>query len=151
AMKKMSRREMARILAGVPALRIMPMGGQPPAASGYIGPLTGVTTGIDDRRFDPVVFSRDLYAAAPRRLRFSAHTREQAEQWQAQLRTRLTELMGGFPRERHALRPVTLETRTFPGYRREKVVFDSRPGVSVLAYVLVPANAKTPAATMICV
>src|SRR5262245_45545313 len=105
-MRKMSRRELARILAALPALRAIPIGGQAPASSGYIGPLTGVTTGIDDRRFDPVVFSRDLYASVPRRLRFTARTRAQAEQWQAQLRTRLTELMGGFPRERGPLRPV---------------------------------------------
>jgi dienelactone hydrolase len=44
-----------------------------------------------------------------------------------------------------------LETRTFAGYRRDKVVFDSRDGVSVLAYVLVPDNLPRPAATVICV
>src|SRR5205823_7224805 len=37
------------------------------------------------------------------------------------------------------------------GYRREKVVFDTRPGVSVLAYILLPEKAPTPAPTMICV
>ena len=67
------------------------------------------------------------------------------------LRAKLTELIGGFPSAREPLRPVTLETRTFPGYRREKVVFDSRPGVSVLAYVLIPTSAAAPAATVICV
>jgi hypothetical protein len=106
-MRKMSRRELARILAAVPALRAIPAGGQAAAPSGYIGPLTGVTTGINDRQFDPVIVARDLYAAAPRRLRFSARTRPQAEQWQPQLRAKLTELMGGFPRERQPLRPAT--------------------------------------------
>src|SRR5207249_11511623 len=80
-----------------------------------------------------------------------APTRGQAEEWQQQPRGRLTGLLGVFPPERQPLRAVTLETRAFPGYRREKIVFDSRPGVSVLAYLLLPANAKTPAATMICV
>ena len=46
---------------------------------------------------------------------------------------------------------MTLETRAFPGYSREKIVFDSRPGVSVLAYLLLPANASRPAPVMICV
>ena len=46
---------------------------------------------------------------------------------------------------------MTLETRSFPKYRREKIVFDSRPGVSVLAYVLLPAGATTPVPAMICV
>ena len=63
----------------------------------------------------------------------------------------MTDLVGGFPSERGPLRPATLETRTFPGYRREKIVFDSRPGVSVLAYVLQPTNAKTPAPVVVCV
>jgi Dipeptidyl aminopeptidases/acylaminoacyl-peptidases len=44
-----------------------------------------------------------------------------------------------------------LETRTFAGYRRDKIVFDSRDGVSVLAYVLVPDKLPRPAATVICV
>ena len=121
---------------------------QPPT---YTGPLTGVTNGIDDRHFDPVVFTRDLYAAAPRRLRFQAHTRREAEEWQRTLYAKLTDLVGGFPSERAPLRPATLETRTFPGYRREKIVFDSRPGVSVLAYLLLPQKASTPAATVICI
>src|SRR5204863_8241166 len=80
-----------------------------------------------------------------------ARTRGQAEEWQQQLRARLIDLLGVFPLERQPLRPVTLETRAFPGYRRVKIVFDSRPGVSVLAYLLLPTAAKSPAATMICV
>jgi dienelactone hydrolase len=58
--------------------------------------------------------------------------------------------VGGFPAERRPLRPVVIETRSFPGYRREKVVFDSRPGVSVLAYVLLPEGRRKPP-VMICV
>jgi dienelactone hydrolase len=123
----------------------------PPVPSTYIGPLTGVTKGLDDRRFDPVAIVQGLYAAAPRTLRFRARTRAEAEEWQKTLRTKLTELVGGFPSERAALNPVSLETRVFPGYTREKLVFDSRPGVSVLAYLLLPEKARRPAAVMICV
>src|SRR5438128_2141914 len=124
-MRTLSRRELARMLVALPAMRALPLGAQAPDPSGYIGPLTGVTQGLDDRRFDPVAFTRDLYAAAPRRLRFQARTRGQAEEWQEQLRAKLTDLIGVFPRERQPLRPATLETRAFPGYRREKIVFDS--------------------------
>ena len=150
-MKTVSRRELARLLAALPAVHALPLGAQAPQPSGYIGPLTGITTGLDDRGFDPVAFTRDLYAAAPRQLRFQARTRGQAEAWQQQLRTKVSDLIGAFPSQRQPLRPVVLETRAFPGYRREKIVFDSRPGVSVLAYVLMPAKIATPAATMICV
>src|SRR5688500_9953979 len=105
---------------------------QTPAPSAYVGPLTGVTKGLEGRRFDPVAYTLDLYSAAPRRLRFQARARNEAEAWQKTLRAKLTELIGGFPAARQPLRPITLETRTFPGYTREKVIFDSRPGVSVL-------------------
>ncbi len=150
-MRKVSRRELGRMAAAVTAARALPLGAQTPTSSGYVGPLTGITKGLDDRRFDPVAFTLDRYRAAPRRLRFQARTRAQAEEWQSTLRAKVTELIGGFPSERQPLRPVTLETRAFPGYRREKIVFDSRPGVSVLAYLLLPATARTPAATVICV
>ena len=157
-MRKLSRRELAQMAAAITATRgiaasadqIAP-GASAQGRSDYIGPLTGVTSGIDDRRFDPVAHTRDRYAAAPRRLRFQARTRPQAEQWQKAFRSKLTELVGGFPSERVPLRPVTLDTRTFPTYTREKIVFDSRPGVSVLAYLLRPLTAQTPAATVICI
>jgi dienelactone hydrolase len=151
--------------AAMTAARGIVVTAQPPPGQGgppgYIGPLTGVTSGIDGRRFDPVAYTRDRYAAAPRRLRFQARTRPQAEEWQKALRSKVMELVGltdlsrrganGAEVARQALRPVTLETRTFPTYSREKVVFDSRPGVSVLAYVLRPQKASTAAATVICV
>jgi hypothetical protein len=150
-MTDISRRELARLAAGVTAARLARLEAQAPAPSTYSGPLTGVESGLDGRRFDPVAYTLDLYAAAPRRLRFEARTRSDAEAWQQQLRAKLTELVGGFPAERPPLRPMTLETRTFRGYRREKLLFDSRPGVSVLAYLLLPDTARRPVATVICI
>ena len=152
-MSRVSRRELGKIAAGVAATAALPVSAQTPVAgaTGYVGPLTGVTSGIADRRFDPVAFTRDLYASTPRRLRFQATTRAQGEVWQRDLRAKLTELMGGFPSERVPLRPVTLESRAFSSYRREKVVFESRRGVSVLTYVLIPNAARTPAPVVICV
>jgi len=150
-MAKVSRRELGRVAAGIVAARALRAAAQAPAAHAYIGPLTGVEADLADRGFDPVAHARDRYAATTRRLRFQARSRADAEAWQQALHAKVTELVGGFPYERSPLRPIVLETRTFPGYRREKIVFDSRPGVSVLAYVLLPASAKTPAPAMICV
>jgi len=148
-MTKLTRRGLARLAAGaIPALA--QQGSSPP--NNYIGPLTGVTSGTEDRRFDPVTYARDLYDATPRQLAFQARTRAQAEAWQKKLRTKVTGLVGGFPATRTPLRPATLEIREFPSYRREKLVFDSRPGMSVLAYVLTPkSSVKTPPPVMICV
>jgi dienelactone hydrolase len=151
AVQKISRRDLGRLAAGLTAAHSLRIRALAPAQPPYVGPLTGVTTGLEDRAFDPVAFGRGLFAAAPRRLRFQARTRSDAEAWQQTLRAKLIELVGGFPSERPPLRPAVLETRTFSGYRREKVVFDSRPGVSVLAYVLLPQQARTPMAAMICV
>ena len=151
-MPTVSRRELVQLAGGLAAVRAVKARAQAPtASSSYIGPLTGVREGIEDRRFDPVAFTRDLYAKTPRRLQFTARTRPEAEAWQKTLRRKLTELIGGFPDARVPLRPVTLETRPFPGYTREKLVFDSRPGVSVLAYLLLPDKARRPAPVMICV
>ncbi len=133
------------------AAKAVPLRAQSPAPASYIGPLTGVDKGIDDRHFDPVAYTHELYDAAPRKLRFQARTAKQAEAWQAKLRAKLTELLGGFPSERVPLRPASLEIREFPGYRREKIVFDSKKGVSVLAYVLTPSQGRRPFPTMICV
>src|SRR5262249_6073510 len=150
-MKKLSRPRLGQMGAAGALSRARPPAEQTPASTTYIGPLTGVTDGIEERRFDPVAYARDRYAAAPRRLRFQARTRSDAEAWQKSLRAKLSELVGGFPSERTPLRPVTLETRTFRNYRREKIVFDSRPGVSVLAYVLRPARATNPSPSLICI
>ena len=150
-MAKLSRRELVRLAGAIPAARAVRLDAQTSARPAYIGPLTGVTTNLQDRRFDPVAYTRDLYAAAPRQLRFRAGNRREAEAWQKTLRSKLTELVGGFPTTRTPLRAITLETRAFPGYAREKIVFDSQPGVSVLAYLLLPEKVRRPAAVMICV
>jgi len=150
-MDKVSRRELGRLAAGLAAAHALPLGAREQSPSTYVGPLTGVASGLADRGFDPVVYIRELYAAAPRQLRFQARTRTDGERWQAALRTKLTELLGGFPPQRPSLRPVVLETRSFGGYRREKIVFDSRPGVSVLAYVLLPLERATRVTAVVCV
>jgi len=150
-MTKLSRRELGRLAAAMTATRMAHLGAQTRQPAGYIGPLTGVTSGVDDRRFDPVLYARNRFSAAPRRLRFQARTRPEAEAWQKTLRAKITELVGGFPSSRSPLRPVTLETRAFAGYRREKIVFDSREGVSVLAYLLLPDRVRPPMPAVICI
>jgi len=82
---------------------------------------------------------------------FRATTRKQAEAWQKQLRPKIVELMGGFPEKRSPLQPQTLEVRDYPGYRREKFVFQSRPGLGVLGYLLTPTAGKAPFAPVICI
>src|SRR5258706_9864791 len=93
-----SRRELAHLGAGLAAAPALPVFAQRPAASAYIGPLTGVENGIEGRNL--VAYTLDRYSAAPRRLRFQARSRGEADRWQKKLRTKLTELIGGFSRGR---------------------------------------------------
>lgn len=90
---------------------------------------------------DPVRWTQERYQSAPLRLTFRATDRADAEAWQHTLRAKLTELIGGFP-ERIALQPQTLDVRQYPKYRRERVLFHSRPGVAVAGYLLTPVGGK---------
>jgi len=121
------------------------------AAATYTGPLDGFENKVNVDDFDPVRYTLGLHDSAPLELAFKPGTRRQTELWQKKLSAKLTELLGGFPRQRSPLNPKTLEVRDFPGYRREKFVFESRPGMPVLAYLLLPKAARTPVATAICI
>ena len=149
-MRRFSRRDLARTAVGLTAARALPLRARQRGSSSYIGPLTGVDL-LEGRGFDPVKYAIDRIGATPRALGFQAKSRTQGDAWQKQLRAKVIELIGGFPSARQPLRPVTLETRAFPAYRREKIVFDTAPGVSMLVYVLLPQSRKTPAPAMICV
>jgi dienelactone hydrolase len=119
-------------------------------AAGMAAADTESTT-LDDKALDPVLWTRMRYEQMPLRLTFRASSRKQAEQWQKQLRAKLTELLGGFPQERTPLEALVIETREFPAYRRERVLFTSRPGVKVAAWLLTPKENKAPHPVMICV
>jgi hypothetical protein len=114
----------------------------------YTGALDG--TNLDPARFDPVLYSRLRYDKAPLQLTFRADSKKAAEVWQKKLRVKLTELVGGFPERGAAPKAEILETRDYPLYKREKFIFESRPGVMVLGYALLPKKAG-PHATMICI
>ena len=105
---------------------------------------------IESDELDPVRWTLERYQSAPLRLTFRATNRPDAEIWQQELRAKLTELLGGFPL-RTPLRPETLEVRQFPGYRRERILFQSRPGVAVFGYLLTPAGRKSPFPTVVAV
>ena len=145
----MTRRDLARIAAAGSAA-LFPKG-KAQAAGKYAGPLDGLEDKVDPLAFDPVIFTQKLYETAPLRLTFRATSRKKAEAWQRQLRSKLTELLGGFPDQRSPLSPQTLETREFPAYRREKFVFQSRPGLYVLGYLLTPLKRARPHPVMVCV
>jgi len=146
---RISRRQLAYAAVAGAALR----GQETPKAAQntYGGPLEGLAAKVDTRSFDPVAWTLDRQQTAPLKMTFQAKTRKQAEAWQRQFRAKLVELVGGFPDARPTPHAQTLESREFPTYKREKFVFESRPGVGVLAYLLTPANARPPYAVAICI
>ena len=117
----------------------------------YGGALEGMESKVDMKEFDPVAWTLGQHDEAPMKLTFRAKTRKQAEAWQRQFRAKLIELIGGFPSTRAPLHPQTLETRDFPTYKREKFIFESRPGVGVLGYLLTPTGSAAPHAAVVCV
>lgn len=135
----MTRRDLGRIAVGTAAL----LDKRPARAADtakYTGALDGFEDKVDATGFDPVLYTKKLHDAAPLRMTFTAQTRPQAEQWQRNLRAKLTELLGGFPARPSPLEAQTLEVRDYPEYRREKFVIQSRPGLYVLGYLLTPQS-----------
>ena len=109
----------------------------------YQGSLAKFENQVDAQEFDSLAWTRKRYEEMPRRLRFQAKDRKAAEAWQKKLRAKLTELMGGFP-PRVSLNAKILETRDFPGYKRDTVIFESRPGLGVFGYLLIPKSKPGP-------
>ncbi len=107
-------------------------------------------TGATHSGLDPVKWTLDRYQSAPLQLTFRATNRAEAEAWQRELRAKITELLGGFP-PRTPFEAETLEVRQYPAYRREQILFSSRPGVAVIGYLLTPAGRKPPYPTVIAI
>ena len=127
---KLTRRELGLSGLGVAALASSASDAE--TESAYSGALDGFEEQVDLVTFDPVIWSRQRHDKAPLQMTFRATSLPQARTWQKRLRKKLTELVGGFPQERGDLKTQTLEVKEYPEYRREKFVFESRPGVYVL-------------------
>src|SRR6185295_8944836 len=68
----------------------------------------------------------------------SLRTEGQLLELRAAIRARLLDLLGGLPAERTPLNARIVGTIPMHGYRIEKLVFESQPGVHVTALVYVP-------------
>ena len=145
----MTRRELA--LVGGAVLAARKAGRAQGAAAKYRSALDGLESKIDIARFDPIAYTLKLHDEAPLALTFRASGRRDAEAWQKKLRPKIEELMGGFPKTATPLQSQTLEVKEYPNYRREKFVFQSRPGLGVLGYLLTPKTGKAPYAPVVCI
>jgi dienelactone hydrolase len=71
-------------------------------------------------------------------LAFAASDRSGWLAWRETLAHRLSQLLGSFPTNRADLRSETIRSEQCTGYTREKIVFETEPGVTVPAYLLIP-------------
>ena len=136
---------------GLAAAALSSAAASPAADALYTGALDGFEAKVSMPAFDPVAWSMERHARAPLALTYKPANKRATEAWQKKLRVKVQELIGGFPKDKSPLQPVTLEVRDFPNYRREKFVIQTQPGMAQLGYLLTPRNAKGPLATMICV
>ncbi len=64
--------------------------------------------------------------------------------WQKEIRATALELVGGLPKEKSPLKARVTGVLTRPGYRVEKVAFESQPGFVVTANLYLPADRPGP-------
>ncbi len=99
---------------------------------------------LQDPAFDTLEYTLKRYMATKPALGFHAVSQEKAEQWQIEARRKLWELLGEPPADevRVPLNPRYGEVRKLPGYRRQTVIFTTRPNLEAFAYILIPDDVK---------
>ena len=102
------------------------------------------------QQLDTLDFSLASYAAGERSLAFDARGRADVETWQRELRSRLVDLIGGFPASPSPLSPTVTDRAEFRTHTRETVYFQSRPDSTVFGYFLVPKPLRAPAPAVLC-
>lgn len=102
--------------------------------------LSGVAVWADDKVDLPLQFNSFVKQQASRQ-RQDDKAPTSMDEWQhrrALLKTRLAAAWGGFPEKPCDLEPRKLGEFTRPGYRVEKLIFQTRPGVWMTANAYVP-------------
>jgi len=94
------------------------------------------------RTFDPMAYLQAVYDSTTPKYRYSARTPQEHAVWERKLRRKLIELLGGFPTEKEPLAPEVVEVVEYPDYVRERVIVNTRPLMSVPAYLLLPKRRR---------
>ena len=89
---------------------------------------------------DPLVFFQREYDKIVPALPFVAKTIEEAVAWQKKARPQLQRLLGDFPRVTGPVDSRVLEERDFPDYHSTKLSLELYPGLTAIAYYLLPKN-----------
>jgi dienelactone hydrolase len=116
----------------------------------YGGPLEKYKDQMRPADFDSLAFSLERWRTAPRELGFAAKSKREAVEWQRKLKARVELCLGGFPKTRVPLKPSSLGQVELPTHTREALIFQSREGAWVFAYLLKPKTAQGPLPVVIC-
>jgi dienelactone hydrolase len=110
-------------------------------------------------RLDPKTYYRHRLENLKPAFEWDAATPEAAREWQGRVRERIRERIGLTLMEEVErssggggadLQPRVLDTRAFPGYRRETLAFRSREGMDAFAYFLLPDGLEGPKPAVLC-
>lgn len=100
----------------------------------------------DPGRLRPVALYEELYAGEPRAFAFPEGEEPATwEAWRAALRARLRERLGGLAEGRGPVAARVAAPTSHGGYRRVYLEYESAPGVTVPAWLLIPAGLAGPA------
>ncbi len=102
------------------------------------------------RIYSPMQHVLETYEANTPALAFSAKTEADWKVWRGKLRRKLMDLLGGLDDPRCDLAAQVGKRRKMVGYTREHVIFQSRPNLTVAAWVLIPEGASGRLPAMVC-
>jgi len=90
----------------------------------------------------PDRFLGKLYDMTVPKYSFSARNADEWEIWRNGLKTAFVECLGGFPERKLDLNPRIIEQTELDDYVRQRVAFNTLEDLEMIAYVLIPKNAK---------
>ena len=92
----------------------------------------------EEDKIDPHAYARQRIAETVQAMAWKAQPQPAMAAWQNRLRARLRALLGGLSAPRGALKAQAGEVKEFPRYRRETIRMESRPGLEMFGYFLLP-------------
>ncbi len=104
----------------------------------------------DQGLLDPRAYTRQWIEGTRPEMAWQSGSAAAMRAWQKRLRARLRRLLGGLPDDHTPPRSKVTRTQALDGYRRETVRFESRPGLEVLGYFLVPDDCPPRQPAVLC-
>ncbi len=102
-----------------------------------------------NKNYSTLVYLNNVYQSLKPAFSFKAKNKEEWKRWRGELKDKLFELLGDFPQSKSPLNARLLEKEEQEDHFREKIVFESEPGVLVPTYILIPKNIKFPGQAVI--